>query len=242
MKDASSMYRRDQCRDLPAKERAMSNVEGPGRKPRARGLQFSLVTLLVVMSWVATLCVALRRPTELWAAAMLGITLLALLVSGLAIIYRRGATQAFAVGFFVFGGAYLLCVLWLGGFTSSGMSHVSSALYARWHGPGESEIRYQVPVGAYYPAATPVTTYAPVIVQQPAYQPSTTAWPPTGAMPQPANQVYVAVQSAPYQPGPFNDIFHSGCALIVAVVGGIVAQVLHRTRRDPDVEGGRTPA
>ena len=65
-----------------------------------RGFQFSLLKLLLVTGWAAIVCIALKTPTPVWAAAVFLLTFLAALAGGLGILYRTGRARACAVGFF----------------------------------------------------------------------------------------------------------------------------------------------
>jgi hypothetical protein len=75
-----------------------------------RGFQFSIVKLLALIGWVAIVCVALKQPTPVWAAAMFLLAMLAVLASGLAILFRAGRARVFAVGFFAGCLGYATCL------------------------------------------------------------------------------------------------------------------------------------
>jgi len=74
-------------------------------------MRFRLRTLLIVLAWVGLVCVAVRQPTWYWALAVFFSAAIALATSALAIIYRRGQTRAFAVGFLLLGGSIFVLLL-----------------------------------------------------------------------------------------------------------------------------------
>src|SRR5437773_4680615 len=81
--------------------------------PTPRRFQFRLGTLLLAMVWIGIACAALAMPTPFWAGTLLCLVLLSLLTGILLAIYRTGRSRAFAVGFLVFAGGYLACVVLL---------------------------------------------------------------------------------------------------------------------------------
>jgi hypothetical protein len=91
----------------------MSASSASASSPRHRGFQFSLVTLLVVMGWVAVVCIAMRTPTPLWSGISFTLTLAIVLTSLLATIYRYGRQRAFAAGFLLFSVAYAGCLYFM---------------------------------------------------------------------------------------------------------------------------------
>jgi hypothetical protein len=90
----------------------MASATAASTFPRARGFQFRLGTLLVAMVWIGVACAALATPTRFWVGVVFVIAVSALSLSLLLVIHRRGAIQAFAIGFLIFGGAYQAC-FWL---------------------------------------------------------------------------------------------------------------------------------
>jgi len=72
--------------------------------------QFSLGTLFLTTTWVAMVCIGLNTKTRLWPDIIGLVTLLALLTAVLVAIYGQGQSRAFAVGFAMFGFAFLLCL------------------------------------------------------------------------------------------------------------------------------------
>ncbi len=83
----------------------MSNATG-----RLPFFQFSLGTALLMMAWVAMICVALTTTARIWLDVIGLVTLLALLVAVLAAVYCERAPRAFAVGFALFGFVFLFCL------------------------------------------------------------------------------------------------------------------------------------
>jgi hypothetical protein len=72
------------------------------------------VSILGLLAWIALVGVglaALRSPSPLWANALFSLTLATLIVSALAVAYRRHRRRAFWVGFATFGWAYFLATL-----------------------------------------------------------------------------------------------------------------------------------
>jgi hypothetical protein len=64
-----------------------------------------------VVVFVAVACAALRYASELWASAVLTATIGMLLAGVLGMVLRRGPARAFWFGFTVFGSAYLILAL-----------------------------------------------------------------------------------------------------------------------------------
>jgi hypothetical protein len=73
-------------------------------------IQFTLGSLFLLMTWLATVCIGLNTPNRLWAAVAGSLALLALLTAVMAAIYAPGSARAFALGFAVFGSGYLVCL------------------------------------------------------------------------------------------------------------------------------------
>ena len=68
----------------------------------------SMAMMLVVVGLMAVGFAALRVSSRLWASACVSTALLGLVGSIAAILYRRGGTRSFWVGFALFGWAYFL--------------------------------------------------------------------------------------------------------------------------------------
>lgn len=74
-------------------------------------MRFRLRTLLILIAGIGPVCLGLRSPTAWWSWLFFLTTLITLLTSVLVVIYRQGQTRAFAVGYLVFGGSFLLLLL-----------------------------------------------------------------------------------------------------------------------------------
>ena len=83
-------------------------------KRRIPLVQFSLGTLLLLMTWLAVVCIALSRPSAWWSGFVAFVNILAILSAALVAIYAPGSARAFAVGFVLFGGGYYYCLHRLG--------------------------------------------------------------------------------------------------------------------------------
>jgi hypothetical protein len=67
-----------------------------------------IASLMLLLLPIAVGLAALRDPSELWASALFTLTVLALLVSVMGTVARRGASRMAFLGFALFGGAYLI--------------------------------------------------------------------------------------------------------------------------------------
>jgi hypothetical protein len=74
-------------------------------------LRASMAMMLTVVGLTAVGFAALRVSSRLWACVCVSSAILALVVSIAGIIYRRGSTRAFWVGFALFGWTYLIVSL-----------------------------------------------------------------------------------------------------------------------------------
>jgi hypothetical protein len=74
-------------------------------------MRYRLRTLLIVLAGVGPMCLGLRSPTPWWSWLFFLTALVTLLTSVLIVIYRRGQSRAFAVGYLVFGGTFLTLLL-----------------------------------------------------------------------------------------------------------------------------------
>lgn len=84
--------------------------------------RFSLAGLMAAVLIVAVACAALRFASELWASATLTITVGVLLTAILGVVLREGRIRAFWLGFSVFGWAYL--ALAFGWFSTNFTQHL----------------------------------------------------------------------------------------------------------------------
>lgn len=102
-----------------------------------RKLQFSLVALLGLVSFVAVAAAALARPNPWWASGLVTAAAATVVVALLAAIFRSGRPRAFAGGFALVGGAYLLLVFGpgLGERIGQGLLTTRALVYAesKWH-------------------------------------------------------------------------------------------------------------
>jgi hypothetical protein len=105
----------------------------PETTSRPAIIQFTLGSLFLVMTWLATVCIGLNTPNRLWAAVAGCLTLLALLTAVLASIYATGSARAFAVGFAVFGLGFLLCLHRFDGYAPQLAHPTGEALFQTIH-------------------------------------------------------------------------------------------------------------
>lgn len=237
----------------------MSTSQPVERRPPRRRWQFSLFTLLVAMTGVGLASVALANPSELWSGLVFVLSLGALLVAGLCIAYRDGRARAFSVGFVVFGTAYFLVSL--GDTPDVPEAHTTLpttrwgiALYSLLHG---ENVQSSTTVGPLQPApwpATPmpITSLAPplpgqtierVVMTTPATavaasgpdDPTTTYAPSayTPVLPPPPAMYVTRTTTQNVVPlSSFLSVVHNLLILALGVLGGIIAQLLHATRRE----------
>src|SRR5262245_18485591 len=71
-------------------------------------VRFSLISLMVMVAYVALACAALRYATDLWSSGMFTLAVVLQMVALLCTVFRREQTRAAWIGFLVFGGGYLL--------------------------------------------------------------------------------------------------------------------------------------
>jgi hypothetical protein len=190
-----------------------------------RNWQFSLLTLLLAMAGVALICLALRSPNELWATAVFAAVLLSLGFAALAAVYRSGSVRAFAIGFLVLGAGYWGLVLLAEREQAYGQrllptSRWAVALFTLLHEENATVMTavYTAPTVAY-------TTVQAVAV---AGAPPTLPAAPTPVV----SYVPQQIRRSPFTAETFLDISHQSLALLLGVLGGIVAQWLYATRRD----------
>ena len=74
--------------------------------------QFSILALLGLIAFVAVACTSLVNADDLWARILVSTTAIALTVSLLLCIFRRGARQAFWIGFALCGWLYWISFHW----------------------------------------------------------------------------------------------------------------------------------
>jgi hypothetical protein len=72
----------------------------------------SIRAMLVIVAFIALACVALARANHIWASLMFTASLAVISFAVLAATFRRGAKQAFWIGFALFGWGYLWMAHW----------------------------------------------------------------------------------------------------------------------------------
>jgi|GEM_PF-6956510 Gamma-aminobutyrate permease and related permeases len=233
----------------------MFNSQAPQRTtPRPRW-QFSLLTLLIAMSWVGLASVALVSPSELWGGLIFVLAVGLLLVAGLCIVYRSGQSRAFAVGFVIFAATYFFVSMGDSpdvpdAHTQLPTTRWGIALYSLLHG---DNVQVSASVGPLLPTPVPVSSLTPpprgmtlTRVVMTAAPTSGTGTDPglsavaAGLAPVPAPTLvpvttYIArTTTQPTVPlAAFLQAVHHLLVTILGVIGGTVAQVLYSTRRDP---------
>ena len=92
-----------------------AKVTGSNSAPRAVW-RFSIRHILIWTAAIGLACVALRNASAMWVGLAQAAALLILATAILLVIFRRGAAQAYWIGFALFGGLYMLLLLvgWLG--------------------------------------------------------------------------------------------------------------------------------
>ena len=71
-------------------------------------IAFSIKGLLAAVTLIAVGLFALMNASYVWSSVVLSFTLLLLLIALVAIVYQRGESRAFWVGFAIFGWAYFI--------------------------------------------------------------------------------------------------------------------------------------
>jgi len=219
--------------------------------------QFSLGTLLIAMTGAALTLIALRNPNELWGGIIFVAAAGSLLVAALVIVYRTGRTRAFAVGFLIFGAAY-----WWISFNDT-PEYIGSSqprlpttrwaitLFSLLHND-QMQVQTQVltaavpvPTSTLVPAsanfvevrvagAPPAYPVTPLVAQPPAV--GVTAAPP------PMKIVSTTIQQGSASLVSFLEVAHRSLAILLGVIGGIIAQILYSTHREEQPGGPAGPA
>jgi len=171
--------------------------------------QFRLGTLLLITAGSAVVCAGIAMPMQFWAGALLLSAILSLLTSVVFAIYRRGASRAGAIGFMVFGGGYLTCVLVLDRSLEridgrEGMPTSQAAFWVFHYTHGQNRRAVTVTPGN-FGAGVSSPPATPAVMQVPIY-------------------------SMQY----FIEIIHSVLILLFGVLGSIISRVLYITRMDSD--------
>jgi hypothetical protein len=257
-------HQRQRCATNPSgrtycKELVMSTSQPVGRSTLSPRWQFSLLTLLIAMTWVGLVCVALCSPSELWTGLIFVLAVGSLLVASLCIVYRTGRARAFAVGFVIFGTTYLYVSMGdtpdvADAHTQLPTTRWGIALYTLLHG---DKVQTSTGVGPIYSAPfvysapRPVTTLSPppagMIIESVVATTAATsgsasvpgAVAPAGGTPVPA-PTFVPVTTymtrtttQPLVPlASFLEVVHYVLVILLGVIGGIAAQILYSTRRE----------
>lgn len=184
-----------------------------------RGFQFRIATLLVVTVWIGLSSAGVANPTSFWAGALLSLALLSLLMGLLLTIYRAEAVRAFAVGFLIFCGGYLMCAAVLDQTlrridyeAPMPTSRAASWVFRILHGQNRK------------PMAIAAGTFRTGTLGPVSSGPASTG-PPAAAVP--GTRV---IQVPIYNPENFVEIVHSVLATLLGLVGGMIAQYLYLTR------------
>jgi hypothetical protein len=233
----------------------------PARSRPSQRWQFSILTLLVAMTWVGLVCVALGSPGELWAGMIFVLAVGSLLVASLCIVYREGRARAFAVGFVIFGTTYFVVSMGDTPDVPDAHSQLPTtrwgiALYSLLH--GDKLLTTQGPVypTPVYAPPLPLTALSPpppgttierVVVSTtapsdpssdlevavaPAAASAPVPWP---ALPPPVTTYVARTTTQSLVPlGSFLEVVHRVLAMLLGVIGGVVAQILYSTRRDKE--------
>lgn len=215
--------------------------------PRA-AWRFSIRHILLWTAAIGLACVALRNASAVWVGLALAAALLILATALLLVIFRRGAVQAYWIGFALFGGLYVLLLLvgWISpGLTNQFLDHplrpynlattrATAWAYSQLALAGALHTQQPAPpgvdMGSY---VTP--TYPPA----PAYDPFGTSDAYSGgAMP-------VVVPAPPVMlVGPslddFVNVAHTLWTLLLAVAGGCLARWLYVSRPTPNTAATST--
>jgi hypothetical protein len=234
----------------------MSTSQPAPSQSQGRRWQFSLFTLLVAMTCVGLACVALVSPSELWRGITFILAVGSLPVAGLCIVYRQGRTRAFAVGFVIFGTAYFLVSLGDTPDVPDAHSTLPTtrwgiALYSIMHGDNVQTTTTVGPLmpAPWQPAPVPVATLAPQPAQTiervvmttptdsipdsaPSYPTPSYAPAPPVYLPPPVAYVTTQTIAPVIRLSSFLSVVHYLLILALGVLGGIIAQFLHATRRD----------
>jgi hypothetical protein len=241
-------------------ELAMSTSQPVGRRTLSPRWQFSLLTLLIAMTWVGLVCVALCNPGALWTGLIFVLAVGSLLVASLCIVYRDGRARAFAVGFVIFGTTYLFVSM--GDTPDVAEAHTQLpttrwgiALYSLLHG---DKVQSSTAVGPIYPAPMrysaplPISALPPppagMTIQRVVMTTATPTDPAAGTGSDAAAAGSTPVTAPAFVPvttymtrtttqplvslASFLEVVHQVLVILLGVIGGIVAQILYSTRRE----------
>jgi hypothetical protein len=193
-------------------------------------LQFSIVSLLGVVTVVGVGCAALVNASHLWAGIVVNAAVFALLAAAVGAVYLRSNFRAFCGGFAIFGWAYFLL-------TATSMFHLdrwfltqgaNNALYSVLTdaGPGRAPtpaLVYNSPGGQAIQVTAAPPGYRPPAM---APQPVTVSY---SVMPAPAGSP--AGGALPYEA--FDRIAHTLWTVVIGTIGGLLALWLSGRNRPP---------
>jgi hypothetical protein len=197
--------------------------------------RFSIANLLALIAILAVALAALRSPSYLWANVTFSLALCAVVVAAINVVYGRGASRAYWLGFVLCGGVYL-AVCSLPGLRESVCTRLATEpvfdlLYPHLSpsSVGTSTVAVVAPttggpVTVRYLVSPYNPTYSPANVAVPPPPPST---PPWSAWTKPDRTVSVGFPIGSVQLSSseaFRQIGHSMCALLVAVLGATFAR------------------
>jgi hypothetical protein len=187
---------------------SMASATAASTLPRPRGFQFSIGTLLATMIGIGVACAGLAMPTAFWAGTLASLALLSLLTSLLIAVHRGGVARAMAVGFLIFGGGYLGCVLALDhslrktdNDAPMPTSRAAWWVYLNTHAHHRHAVTMQMGGGNFLPGS---------------------------AAPPPAPRV---VQVPLYRPENFVEVVHSVLLALLGLIGGLLSRYLFVTSR-----------
>jgi hypothetical protein len=179
-------------------------------------LQFSMVSMLGVVTIVGLGCAALVNASHLWAGIVVNAAVLALLAAAVGAVYLHSNFRAFCGGFAIFGWAYFLLTStpvvdlerWF--LTQGANQALYSVLTDSGPNPAPQAIVYSNPGGPAIrvQAAVPPPATAP--------QPVTYAYYP--ALPAPAG---APLGGLPYDA--FDRIAHTLWTIVIGAAGGVLA-------------------
>jgi WD40 domain-containing protein len=197
-------------------------------------LRFSLATLMIVVALVAVACAALHYATELWASALMTITVGLLLVGVLGACLREGPSRTFCLGWSIFGWAYLVLALnWFGAGASQQL--LSTKLLAYVHPRLQQNASVPLTVDFSLPLNTAQGANLSSLAFSPDGEMLTTAgsdgavriWSTTNG------KLVTTVVGKPSWEH-FERVGHALFALLAATCGGAVAVLLARRTATPD--------
>ena len=183
-----------------------------------RRFRFSLASLMSSVLVIAVACAALRYASELWASVVFTLTVGLLLGATLCVVFRGGDARAFCLGFVLFGGGYLFVVFgpWFRGNASPQPPALLTTRLLEYLHPKLSQTVTLPGSGS----GTNLVTLQLLIDENIHPGPRT-----------------VVVPSWEH----FQQVGHSLLALIIALVGGVLARYFCTAPREPDVGAAGPP-